>query len=233
MKKIVYSIVALSVLLTACKYEEGPGISLRSKRDRAANEWVVDAYTYTPDGGSSEDRKSWYNVTNDTFYRYTTIVNPSDTTQQMLDSTIVVKDYQYVLVLNRTGAYSLEVMDIIAGEAKSVDPRDMHFYVSNSTGRANANSIPDPLSIHQIGRRGDWSFLSKHGRMQLKPDNNGSNYNADGIIAGYHVPVIYDIVMLANDNLKLLALDALGGKHEYSLTPLSEEKYISFKPLND
>lgn len=234
MKKIVYSIVALSVLLTACKYEEGPGISLRSKRDRASNEWVVDNYTYTPDGGSSEDRTAWYNVVSDTFYTYFTTTIPDQQTGndiQVLDSSFVVKDYKHVLVLNRTGAYSQEVVDVVDGKAVSVDPRDMHFYVSNSSGRANSNNLPDPLNIHQIGRRGDWSFISKHGRLQLKPDNNGSNFDADGIIAGNNVPVIYDIIMLANDNMKLMAIDETGAKHEYSLKPLSEEKYISFKNL--
>jgi hypothetical protein len=33
-----------SIALTSCKYEEGPGISLISKRDRLANEWSVVNY---------------------------------------------------------------------------------------------------------------------------------------------------------------------------------------------
>ena len=229
MKKIVYSIVALSVMLTACKYEEGPGISLRSKRDRVANEWLVDNYSYTPDGGSATDRTDWYNVKGDTFYTYFTVQDPLDETLQVLDSSFTINDYSYVLVLERTGAYTLGLVD---GDRKSVDPRNMASYVS-STGRLNTNAIPDPMSIHQIGRNGDWSFTSKHNRLQLKPDNSGSNYDASGILAGNNVPVTYDIVMLSNDNLKVFAIDANKGKHEYSLKPLSDEKYISFNPLNE
>lgn len=35
-----------SVSLYSCKYDEGPGISLRAKRDRVANEWKVVKMTY-------------------------------------------------------------------------------------------------------------------------------------------------------------------------------------------
>jgi len=233
MKKIVYSIIAMTVLLSACKYEEGPGISLRSKRDRASNEWTVEGYTYTPDGGTAEDRKSWYNVTGDTFYTYFT-----DTANgvQILDSTSQVADYKYVLITTRTASYSLDVIKTTEVDGKSqtigVDPRDMQFYTASS-GRSNVNSVPDPLSLHRIGNRGEWSFTSKHSRLQFKPDISGSNYAADGIKAGNNVPVIFDIVKLANDNLKLSAIDENGGKHEYDLKPISEEKLISFKALND
>ena len=34
----------LSMLFSACKYEEGPGISFRAKRDRISNEWKVTGY---------------------------------------------------------------------------------------------------------------------------------------------------------------------------------------------
>lgn len=47
MKKINLALSILfltSVALTSCKYEEGPGISLISKRDRLANEWSVVNY---------------------------------------------------------------------------------------------------------------------------------------------------------------------------------------------
>ncbi len=37
---------AAMLTLAACKYEEGPGITLRSKTDRVANEWKFTKYTY-------------------------------------------------------------------------------------------------------------------------------------------------------------------------------------------
>jgi hypothetical protein len=67
MKLIRYASFALlaGVVFTACKYEEGPGISLRSKRDRIANEWRVEKFVY--------DGQDVTSTINDTFF--TTIIN--------------------------------------------------------------------------------------------------------------------------------------------------------------
>lgn len=46
----VFKFVSIAILgsaaLYSCKYDEGPGISLRAKRDRVANEWRVVNLTY-------------------------------------------------------------------------------------------------------------------------------------------------------------------------------------------
>jgi len=62
MKLIRYASFALmaGMVFTACKYEEGPGISFRSKRDRIANEWKVEKFIY---GGQDVT-----NTVNDTFF---------------------------------------------------------------------------------------------------------------------------------------------------------------------
>jgi hypothetical protein len=44
-KLAAYALLA-GVAISSCKYEEGPGISLRSKRDRVANEWKVNQFIY-------------------------------------------------------------------------------------------------------------------------------------------------------------------------------------------
>lgn len=44
--KFVSIAILASAALVSCKYDEGPGISLRSKRDRVANEWKVVNLTY-------------------------------------------------------------------------------------------------------------------------------------------------------------------------------------------
>lgn len=41
MKKII-GILTLSILFTACKYEDGPKLSLRTKKHRAVNTWHID-----------------------------------------------------------------------------------------------------------------------------------------------------------------------------------------------
>lgn len=225
MKKLLYSIIALSVLLTACKYDEGPGISLRSKRDRVANEWAVDAYSYTAKGGSSVDRSGWYNIKGDTIYTYFTRPSTVDTTQQVLDSTYKIYDYSYVLILTRNGNYSQEVVD---GENKSLDPR-LRFNFSDQNYRANQTKSPDPLGFLVLSNNGDWSFIAKHDRIQMNHDLGGANYTEEDIKNGRSAPVIFDIIMLRNDEMKLTAIDVYGGKHEYTFKPIRTEKYISFK----
>lgn len=44
MKNISLTLLVFTLVLSSCKYEEGPGISLISKRDRISNEWSVISY---------------------------------------------------------------------------------------------------------------------------------------------------------------------------------------------
>jgi len=224
MKNLIYSAFAVAILFTACKYEEGPGISLRSKRDRLSNEWKVDKYTYTPQGGgSAQDRSDLYNIKGDTQYTYYNTYTPyqSDAAKDSaangkpwgdsigVASTFTVNDYHYLMIFNGSGAYSVEIID---KDNKGIDPRLMAKYVAEGN-----RSSPDPLGITRIGRRGEWSFIAKHSRIQVSTDLGGSNYTADDIKEGRNVPVIFDIIKLDNEELKLKAWDAYGGIHEYVL----------------
>lgn len=225
MKNILYIAIVSVIALTACKYEEGPGVSLRAKRDRVSNEWIVSNYTFTDSSGTSSDLTANYNPTQQSIYTYFT-------TSAGLDSTESVEDYSYVYNINRTGAYNLGVVD---GDGNSVDPRKMASYVS-ATGRSNnVNfSMVDPLSIFSVGSRGDWSFINKHSRLQFMADLGGANFSGiDAPSGGKLIPVIFDVVKLANDEMKLTATDDSGAKHEYTFTPISSEKYLNFKTLVD
>ncbi len=42
MKNVLYFVLCSTALVACKKYEEGPGVSLRSKKARVANEWKVD-----------------------------------------------------------------------------------------------------------------------------------------------------------------------------------------------
>jgi hypothetical protein len=62
-KKIWIGVAALSMLVfSACnKYDDGPGVSLRSRKERISNEWRVDkAYNGSDDVSSDFDQ---YNIT--------------------------------------------------------------------------------------------------------------------------------------------------------------------------
>jgi hypothetical protein len=37
--------ITATIVISGCKYEDGPGVSMRSKRDRFANEWLIKSYT--------------------------------------------------------------------------------------------------------------------------------------------------------------------------------------------
>ncbi|MDI1235772.1 MAG: hypothetical protein PSX81_15955 [bacterium] len=43
-KNLLIIVAISSLILSACKYDEGPGISLRTKRVRISNEWIVTDY---------------------------------------------------------------------------------------------------------------------------------------------------------------------------------------------
>jgi hypothetical protein len=40
--KIILPLLAFVLLFSGCKYEDGPALSLRTKRERAANTWLID-----------------------------------------------------------------------------------------------------------------------------------------------------------------------------------------------
>lgn len=220
MKKALNIALILTIALTSCKYEEGPGISLRSKRDRISNEWFVSSYIYTDANGGDFDRTADFNVENDTIYTYFTDGNS-------LDSNFTVESYSYVFSINRSGAYNMGVLN---EDGVSVDPRKMASYVA-STGRSNVNSIPDFSDLFNVGQQGEWSFLSKHSKVQFKTDNAGSNFSNDTASIeslGKNIPVIFEIIKLANDDLWLRSSDNDGGVHNYKLSPVNSEKYLTF-----
>ncbi len=228
MNKIIYSVLAISIVFSSCKYEEGPGISLRTKRDRVSNEWKISKYEYTAkkvgteDDSTAVDLTANYNIKNANFYTYFSKPNPLDTTQQIVDSSLSVKNFSYVFVLTRTGSYSLELVD---GDNKGVDPRIMAQYVGEQTRGAAAKTL-DPLNLFKIGRRGEWSFISKSSRLQLKPDNSGSNFTGSDMKNGLMVPVVFDIDKLFNDKMTLIAFDANKGKHVYELASFNPDKLL-------
>jgi hypothetical protein len=64
MKKIAFTLLVLTFVLSSCKYEEGPGISLISKRDRMANEWSI--INYKIDGNDHDSSLKTFREPGDT-----------------------------------------------------------------------------------------------------------------------------------------------------------------------
>ncbi len=57
-KNLLIIAAVFSLVLSACKYDEGPGISLRTKRVRISNEWIVT--NYKVDGSVNDAIKSTF-----------------------------------------------------------------------------------------------------------------------------------------------------------------------------
>jgi hypothetical protein len=79
-KNIILGVFALLCIafITSCnKYEDGPKISLLTKKSRLANDWVIESATKTTTSGSSTDITSGFNgqvltIEKDEKYSWTT-----------------------------------------------------------------------------------------------------------------------------------------------------------------
>lgn len=65
--KLTTLLIGLTLIFgTSCgKYEEGPGISFRSKKARVANEWIVDQYVYANGDVEKESESNILELTKD------------------------------------------------------------------------------------------------------------------------------------------------------------------------
>lgn len=60
MKKIIY-FISLTLALSACKYEDGPKFSLRSKTHRAVNTWYLDKVLENGTDKTSDYKNAYVN----------------------------------------------------------------------------------------------------------------------------------------------------------------------------
>lgn len=135
--------MAFGLLLSACKYEDGVGISFRAKRDRFANEWLVKSIK----------------------------VNDVDSTAMVYPETnvdgVITKDvFVYCLNITRQGFYSAEVLKRdSAGNLKTfVDPN------GDSTTLVDKYRSGLPKILNYIGNHGVWTFNKKHDKVNMAPD---------------------------------------------------------------
>ncbi len=82
LKKLILPAIAALLFVSSCKYEDGPAISFRSKRDRIANEWVVDKIT----------------------------IDGKDSTELLKGTNDTPSAYTFVLHMYRTNAYGISVL---------------------------------------------------------------------------------------------------------------------------
>ena len=200
MKFVKLTSLALAGMLTfaGCKYEEGPKISLRAKRDRVANEWRIEKYTY----------------------------NDSDFTNQIVQVPGGNSETPFELVFNfyRSGSYGIEVVQ----KSKNAEGQDVyltnHVVDFNECCSTDYNNYLGqlPQHIQDIMSHGTWTFDRGHTKLQVKPD---LSYVASEVQAQKNT-IDWGIVMLREKEMKIKGRDASNTEWTLHLKRVNDEPYF-------
>lgn len=200
MKFAKLTAIALASVLTfsACKYEEGPRISLRTKRDRVANEWRIEKYEYQhKDSSNVEDRTSMIN-------------NPEN---------------GFTLILNfaRTGGYSVEIVKAEKDDNGNTVYRSNHLLDFNKCCYtefvAYRESLPSHFSYLFPG--GKWTFDKGHYKIQVKPE---LSYDANEVLIQKNT-IDWTIVKLAEKEMKVKGRDENDNEWKLHLKRINDEPF--------
>lgn len=204
--KLTALAIAGTLTFAACKYEEGPRISLRNKRDRVANEWKIEEFSM-----GDVDMKNRLEFTGDT----------------TIDGKKYVYHFATILSFFRTGGYSLEVCQVVT------DANGNEEYLTNH--EVNFDKLPGghqivyghmvdsfPAPFKYIRPGGKWSFDKGHYKIQVKPDLsfvNDETGNAKNTLD-------WTIVKLAQKEMKLKGLDENNNPWKMRLKAINKEPYF-------
>lgn len=198
MKSFKISLILLAVtaiVFSGCKYEEGPGISLRAKRDRFANEWKVTAYEI--DGSANDAALKSFRSGG---------VN-GDTIEMIF---ITTRNFQYAMNMAYVDGYVSPSGDKLLSPSATDD----RTYQDILTDFANNNKL-----FRKLNQSGKWAFGDKYKEVKYGPNGNGDlSYPI-----GQDTSVIKsDIIMLKNKMLKLeFQID--GKPHRITFEPKNKE----------
>lgn len=199
--KIAAIALAGTMALSACKYEHGPGISLRSKRDRVANEWLIDNLTI--DG---TDVTSSVNDSEIGFYSILRMTRSGsyglDMVQVVTDSVTGGKKYLTTHTSNNSFNFPGSTMwDNIA--------KDNYL-----------NNLPYPLKSLQSG--GTWAFEKGHYKIGIRPDRSYE----PGEVTTEKNPIFWVITMLKESEMHVRGNDNNGKEWTMKLKRLNDEPYF-------
>lgn len=189
--------LASSLALTACKYEDGPRISLRSKRDRVANEWLIESMVYSDTTGDVTDR----------------VTDP-------------VAGFTTTIALFRTGGYSVQMVqrlkDTVTGGYRYLASHggnanhewDPAIYIPYQTRL--------PQGLKELGTGGTWAFEKGHYKIGINPDRS---YDPNEVTTQKN-PVFWVITKLKEKELHVRGNDINGKEFTMKLKALSDEPYF-------
>lgn len=196
--KIASLVIAGALTFAACKYEEGPKISLRAKRDRVANEWRIEKYTY-----NDSDRTE-------------TLVQPEKSQGEA--------SFQIILNLYRTGSYGVEVVQ----KTKDADGNLLyvtnHTQKFDQCCSMEYNSYLESLPDHikYIMSHGTWTFDKGHTKLQVKPE---LSYVGSEVQAQKNT-IDWGIVMLHQKEMKVKGRDENNIEWTLDLKAVNPEPWI-------
>lgn len=144
-KKASLFILASAALFTACKYEEGPGISFRSKRDRIANEWKITGYQV--DGQDDDAAKNSF--------------RSGDSIELIFTMT---RNYHYAMNMAYTDNYTSPTGNKIL----SPNAQDDRTYQDILGGFKTGNKL-----FRKIAQSGKWAFSDKFKQVHFGANGNG------------------------------------------------------------
>ncbi|MBM3920718.1 MAG: hypothetical protein FJ347_05770 [Sphingomonadales bacterium] len=195
--------VLISIVFTACKYEDGPGISLRAKRDRIANEWIVGEFIY--DGKNVTDS---VNSRQDTFSIIFEMTRTGSYSVEWVRYTVDPNNGMKYYGTSHATNHNLNN----SGPAMW-NPQNIGNY-----GR----KMPIPLKV--LGARGFWSFDEKHKKISIGPE---SSYNAEPSNGNrYHENArFWNITKLKEKNIAFKGVDSTGKSWSMQLKNLNREPY--------
>ncbi len=167
-------ITAIALVFAGCKYEEGPGISFRSKKDRIANEWKITGYEV--DGNSDDAMKNSFRSSGDSVELIFTLT----------------RNFNYSMNMAYVDGYVSPSGDKLL----SPNANDLRGYQDI----LGAFSVSNKLFM-KLKQSGKWAFGDKYKQVNFGANGNGDlSYPENG---GDTSLVKADIIMLKNKMLKL------------------------------
>lgn len=218
--KLIALTIAGALTFAACKYEEGPRISFRAKRDRVANEWkVVSMKLHDSDILNS--------------------VNPVYVIPDFQNEDTIIYEFNTILNLYRTGSFGCELVLVTrdANQNPTYITNHMactYFGVTPPPGQQGFTWLPKcsavyyntltnlPAPFKFIMPHGNWTFDKGHYKIQVKPDLSFVN-DESGTAKN---TLDWTIVKLAEKTMKLKGLDENNQVWEMELKAINKENYF-------
>lgn len=202
-KLATLGIIAATVV-TACKYEEGPRISLRAKRDRVANEWSIKTLTV------GDNDSNILNSVNDTATQFN-------------------NGFEVLINLYRTGSYNADVYRHYKddqGNIKYETQQEGFGKYKPDAMQWNRIQFDNfcknlPEVIARIQGAGKWSFDKGHYKLQIKPELSW----VDTLVTAQKNTIDWDIVLLKEKTMKLKTRDSKDKVYKMELSRINEEPY--------